>query len=109
MQDEIDVGEGPAEESCAQVGDRDYTRNARTECQAYIEAIRKVCGRDPEGARLKVKSNPHDYGSYLSVVVRFDSENQAAVDYAFKVEKDAPTTWADAGMENPLHSQQRGR
>jgi hypothetical protein len=50
------LGPTPALECCAQVGEPDYARDAKVECRAFIEAIRKVCGREPEGARLVVKS-----------------------------------------------------
>jgi hypothetical protein len=51
--DIIWIGPAPANEDCAQVGDLDYARNAKAECRAFIEAIRKVCGRDPQGLRAR--------------------------------------------------------
>src|SRR5438046_2360296 len=42
------LGPAPALESCAQVGEADYLRDARMECLACIAAIRKVCAREPE-------------------------------------------------------------
>ena len=63
------LGPCPAEEDPVQVGDENYAALARAECLRYIETIRQVCGTEPEGARLTVKSQPHDYGSYLEVVV----------------------------------------
>jgi hypothetical protein len=95
------LGSAPAEENCVEVGDPDYSRKAKVECRAYIEAIRKVCGREPEGARLSVKSNAHDYGVYYDVVVRFDGSNEAAAEYAYRCEGQGPTTWAASGMEAP--------
>jgi hypothetical protein len=64
-QDIIWIGSTPSNEDCAQVGSPDYARNARIECHAYIDAIRKVCGQEPEGARLTIKSQPHDFGQVL--------------------------------------------
>ena len=95
------LGPVPAEENCTEIGDPDYSRKAKAECQAYIEAIRKVCGREPEGARLSVKSNQHDMGVYYECVVRFDGSNEAAVEYAYRCEAKGPTTWEAAGMEAP--------
>lgn len=95
------LGPAPAEEDCAQVGTADYARDAKAECRAYIEAIRSVCGPEPEGARLTIKSQPHDYGSYYEVAVVFDGNDPAACAYAAKCDEDSPTTWEQAGMQPP--------
>jgi hypothetical protein len=106
--DIIWIGSAPAEEDCAQVGDPDYARNAKAECRAFIDAIRKVCGREPEGARLAIKGQAHDYGQYFEVAVIYDGNNRQAADYAQKVDDLAPQTWEAAGMVAPLRGE-RGR
>lgn len=98
--DYIDIGSSPAEEDCASVGEEDYTRKARTECARFIELIRKTLGPEPEGAHLAVKSNPHDFGSYLEVVCYFQDDDEEARKYAFRCESDAPATW-DAQPKPP--------
>ena len=101
-EDLIYIGPYPCDEDGAQTVDADYARNAKVECRAFIEAIRKVCGREPEGARLTVKADRYDDGNMLyEVVVQFDGRNQKAAEYAFHCEANAPATWADAGMEAP--------
>lgn len=95
-------------ESCAQVGDPDYARNAKAECRTFIEAIRKVCGREPEGARLTIKSQQHDYGTYYECACAYDGNIQAAAEYAAKVDREAPGTWEEAGMVAPVQKE-RGR
>jgi hypothetical protein len=95
------LGPAPAEEDCVQVGSPDYARDAKAECRRYIEAIRKVCGPEPEGARLTIKSQPHDFGSYYEVAVVFDGNDPVAAAYAAKCDEEAPTTWEAAGMEPP--------
>lgn len=102
------LGPAPAGEDCVQVGSPDYARDAKAECRAYIEAIRKVCGREPEGARLTIKSQPHDFGSYYEVAVVFDGNDQAAAEYAAKCDEHTPTTWEQAGMTAPRQAK-RGR
>lgn len=89
------LGPAPADEQCVQVGSEGYEEKARAECKRYIEAIKQVCGEPPEGARLKVESQAHDYGSYLEVVVEFDPSKQAAQDYASKCDEHAPRTWPE--------------
>jgi hypothetical protein len=96
------LGSSPALEQCAQVGETDYARDAKAECAAFIAAIRKVCGREPEGARLVVRSQPHDFGDYYEVAVIYDGDNEWAARYAAKVDAEAPTTWQAAGMKPPV-------
>jgi hypothetical protein len=91
--DYISLGPVPAEEECAQVGRPDYHARARAECRRYIELLRTTFGREPEGARLRITSNPHDFGDYLDVVVEYDSSALGALEYALRVERDAPSRW----------------
>lgn len=108
MDDEVlYIGPCPAEEDAVQIGEPDYPQRAKAQCRAFIEGIRKTLGHEPEGARLSVASQPHDFGSYYEVVARFDPDDPVAVEYAYHVDAKAPTTWADAGMEPPDLS--RGR
>jgi hypothetical protein len=74
-----------------------YLVNARKECQRFIDQIRRHYGDEPVGAHLYTKSNPHDFGSYLSVECEFvwdPSNDDDYVDmtpsqvYAFAIEGD---------------------
>lgn len=111
--DRVYLGPAPSEEDCAQVGRDDYEERARRECMAYIEAIRKVVGMEPEGARLRVARQAHDYGSYLEVVCEYDGNSPDAANYAARCDEQAPTTWEAAGMTTPsgtgTASQQSGK
>jgi hypothetical protein len=96
MSDLVDLGSTtPPMESCAQVGSReyDYYDRARKEARAYIGQLRRMFGSEPDGARLSVKSHPHDFGSYLTVVCYFDPKDKAAADYAEKCDSDGPSEW----------------
>lgn len=94
--DTLDIGPTPPGEDCQQVGTRDYDpMKARKECHAYIGVLRRKYGEEPEGARLIVKSNPHDFGSYLSVVCKYDPEDEAAANYALDCESGDPEFWDD--------------
>ena len=96
--DSLSLGPAPAEEDPVQLGEADYASRAQRECRRYIEAIRKVCGEEPEGAQLRMTRHSHDFGQYYDVEIRFDGNNEAAADYAYKVESKAPATWEEAGM-----------
>lgn len=91
--DYIDIGSTPTEEDCAQVGQPDYEKKARAECARFIQLIRQTLGEEPEGARLAVKSNPHDFGTYYEVVCYFEDSNEEATSYAYRCEAETPTKW----------------
>ncbi len=97
----ISLGPAPAEEPCAAVGELDYEERAGRECAAYIDAIRRVCGPEPDGARLHVAWRDHDFGRYLEVVCTFDGHNRTAAEYAARCDECAPSTWAAAGVTPP--------
>ena len=91
--DYVSIGSSPGEEECAQVGTPDYRDRAGIECRRFLDLIRKRLGPEPLGAELKVKSFPHDFGSYLEVVCEFSEEDEDAKSYAYRCEAEAPTKW----------------
>lgn len=94
MRDYLDIGPTPSDEPCQQVGTRDYDASkARAECRRFIDAIRLTLGDEPEGAQLKIRGEPHDFGTALSVVCYYDDAYPASIDYAFKCESDSPPYW----------------
>ena len=95
IKDSLYIGESPWDESCAQLGSDMYMPNARKECARFIQQIRNHYGAEPEGARLYIKQNPHDFGTYLSVECMFmwdpadeEAEYTVSQDYAFAIEED---------------------
>jgi hypothetical protein len=96
------IGGTPCEEACAQTGiTEDAQALNRLECRAYIVALTKHYGPPPTGAELRVKGNPHDFGTYYEVECRYDSTNRAAIDYACKVEAGL-ARWDDVRMWPPV-------
>ena len=93
--DEMGIGPAPCDEKCAQVGEENYHERAREESRRFIELIRKKLGPEPPGARLTITSNPHDFGTYLDVVCRFQEGDEEALAYALLCESEAPRTWQD--------------
>ena len=93
--DEMTIGPTPADETCAQVGSAEYLRDARRECAAFINQLRRVFGPEPDGARLFIKSNPHDFGTYYEVAVKYDPASAEAMSYALQCEGSAPGQWDD--------------
>jgi hypothetical protein len=107
MRECIDLGSAPAMEACAQVGSEDYWSLAQRECRAFLLLIRRTCGEEPEGASLRIKENPHDFGTYLSVVCWYESSNQAAVEYAFRCDAQAPQEWDEQALRELVKRERR--
>ena len=107
MRDDISIGSAPCDEDCVQVNPQgDYHEAMRAECRRFLELIRKKLGPEPEGARLAIKSNPHDFGTYYDVVCYYDTESEEAIKHAFRCEGEAPRTWTDDKPNpEPSHAQ----
>ncbi len=92
----LELGPVPSEETCQQVGTAGYdSASARAECKRFIDRIKQVHGDPPSGARLGIRPNyAHDFGTYYEVAVYYDSAQSSAMQYAFAVEADTPTTWS---------------
>src|SRR5580704_4234816 len=108
MRDLVDLGvTTPPEEECAQVGSReyDYYDRARREAKALIAQLRRLFGEEPDYARLSVKSHPHDFGSYLTVVCYYDDEDRVSCAYAARCDAEMPLEWDD-GAKRELSIEQ---
>lgn len=91
--DYINIGPSPCDEKCIQVnGEGDYVQAQKAECRRFIRAIRSKLGEEPPGARLAVRGFPHDFGMYYEVICEHDG-SEAAVDYAYRCESEAPNRW----------------
>ena len=98
MLEHLFIGSSPTDESCAQVGQDNYMEESRIECRRFIDLIRKKFGDEPEKTRLAIKSSPHDFGTYLEVVVYFNPEDEESRQYAYAVEDNTPATWWDESV-----------
>ena len=96
MTDSLDLGvTTPPMETCAQVGSDDYFARARREAKVFIRQIRRTLGPEPPGARLRIQSSPHDFGSYLTVAVEFDPSDPVTIAYARRCDEQMPEEWDD--------------
>lgn len=98
--DYLSIGPTPAEEDCAQVGSDSYHTKARKECEAFRKQMLRLMGEPPAGACLRVKTFPHDFGSYLELCCVFREDNEEATSYAYRCEEASPARWdAEARKE----------
>lgn len=92
--DHLDLGSAPSDEDCAQIGvDENYGARAKRECRALVNQLKRLCGDPPAGARFRIMSNPHDFGTYYSVVIDFDPNNEDAIEYAYRCDEESPSEW----------------
>ena len=107
MENHLDIGSSPHGERCAQVGTEGYVKQARIECRLYIDVLRRTLGPEPEGARLSVASNPHDFGTYLSVRCYYNPTHALALEYALRCEAEGPEEWDDLARERLSQAKER--
>jgi hypothetical protein len=67
--DFIELGSAPYEENCAQVGSSNYSSKVHEEGERYIKLLRKRFGKEPEHARLALKSFPLIFVAILVICV----------------------------------------
>lgn len=91
MKDSISIGCTPSAEDCVQVSrDGDYMPAMRAECRRF----RDLLTRAYPACRFVIRSNPHDFGSYLEVEAVYDDQDESAMNAAFEAES-CPETWAE--------------
>jgi len=94
MREYIDIGPGPASEDVAQIGvDDNASIQNRKECRAYINQLRRQFGPEPDGARLSIAGNAHDFGTYYEVRCYYDMDDEKSSDYAYACEEKASEHW----------------
>lgn len=89
MTDYIDIGPTPYDEECTPAGKN--PRREREEMAALRNQIRRILGKEPEGARFAIKS--FNYGGYIDLVCEYDDQNDDARAYAFACERACPARW----------------
>ena len=91
----IELGPVPAEEDCIQVDpNRIYLPQMRAECNRYRTMLEQRFPDLPPGISFIIKTNSHDFGTYLEVAVKTD-DSDSADSAALLVEEYAPITWDD--------------
>lgn len=99
--DEVDLGSTPTGEECVQVGEEDYYKWNRIELIAYVNQLKRQFPDMPRSLKFKISSNPHDFGTYHEVVVRFNADNEEDSNYAWNMQNSLPEYW-DETAKNEL-------
>lgn len=102
MIDYIYLGSSPAFEPCVQTTDPDYHVKAHAECERYKRLLEhtyaEAHGNRACPARLVIKAEPHDFGSYYEVVAKYDTTDEAASLAAYWLDENAPTHWPEQNL-----------
>lgn len=100
MRDSLNIAATPVDEPCEQCGMPDYNpRKAQFECQVFIGQLIRQFGPEPQGARLFVKANQHDAGTYYEVECEYDEEFPASFAYALELEGNTPENWDQPAID----------
>ncbi len=103
----LTLGPTPREEECAQVGTDEYSVRVCREGEAYIGQLIRIFGNPPDGAEFRLKSFPHDFGSYHEVVLTFDPAIRTAAEFAWHVESNLPAEWDEPAKAELASDTQR--
>lgn len=94
MREYLELGPVPCDEKCEQVGpDCNYQRMALESREYANQLARMFPGAEDAYCSFRVKSFPHDFGTYYEVVVRYDSDDENSAAFAFNVEENLPAEW----------------
>ena len=98
----LELGSTPSGEDCVQVGSDSYFDLYIAEAKAYIDQLKRQFPNIPDGVSFGIKSFPHDFGTYHEVVVKYNEDNEEAINFAFDVENNTPEYW-DATAKEELN------
>jgi hypothetical protein len=92
--DYVDLGPVPAMETASDAPKQPELN--RAECRIYkamLERLHPV----PEGvdAYYCIQSNPHDFGSYREVGIKYNENDRAAGNWAWDMQDNSPSNWDD--------------
>jgi hypothetical protein len=97
--DEFSLGTTPTDENCARTGKRNCRAsakiyaNTKIEAGAFIAQLKRTFGEPPLSAFFKFVFCPHVFGMYYDVVIRYDTKDQEAIDYAKRCDAETPKSW----------------
>jgi hypothetical protein len=93
MKDFYDFETTPVDEDCTQVS---KTENYMPAMKQEAYRMLEICKKLWPSLYWKVQSNPHDFGSYLSIRCYYDDEDEAQSKAFYDAEANWPATWAEA-------------
>lgn len=90
----------PVDEPCAQVGTKNYEKNAKIEAEVFKAQLLRIVGPPPnEDTYLKVTYHPHDFGTYSDMTVYYDDEDEESEAWMLMVEGNLPAEWDEIAQK----------
>lgn len=89
------IGDVPADENCVQVSSAGvpYLHEMKRERSIYREQLRREFGPEPPNSELAIIRESHDFGSYYSLIFRYDDGDEKALEYGLKCESQGSLVW----------------
>ena len=107
MRDSVDFETTPTYECCESLGPKYNAKRAITEASLTIAQLKRLFGEPPEGSKLVLKMNPHDFGNYPSIEFQFDHDSDDHIDYGCRLENEWPERWDDEAFDELLLPENR--
>jgi len=89
----------PYDEPCIQVGHPNSIKWGKLEARTFRDQLIREIGEPPEGAQFKIVVNPHDFGSYVSLAIFYETDKEEATRYAFDAESADVIHWDTSSQE----------
>jgi hypothetical protein len=93
MRDTYEFETTPTNENCQQLGKNYDQALAKLEAKTLVKQLERQFPEQPEGVYYRIRSNPHDFGSYYSVQFVYDDEDQNHCSFLNKLEENFPELW----------------
>ena len=101
MKNYLTLGSTPCDENCAQVGSDNYYDQSQIELHIYGKYIHRLFPEilKSKTLSLKIKSFPHDFGTYRELVLYYDYSNEEELSLAYSIDEFIPHTWDSEALE----------
>lgn len=93
MTDYIELGVTPCNESCCQVGRDNYSKYGLLEAREFKRMLEALYADKLDLVTFRVKTCPHDFGSYYDVAIVYDTEE--GMNVAYEIEDSYPADWPE--------------
>lgn len=91
------LGPVPANEDCEQVSsDGEYSiSRMKAECRIYVAQLERMFPAESKLCTIRLKIENHDFGTYVEVVVEYDTDQPESGNAAIHIEHNTPSDWDD--------------
>lgn len=99
MRDYLEFDCTPIEEECSQTGcTENYLKMQAIEFEVLRRQLLREFG-ECGNVVIKRKANPHDFGTYYSLCIYYDDDNETETEFVFNIEEKFPEKWDDQALK----------